>query len=105
MMGADANRIGTNRLSPLMLAVLMNDVHLVDLLLKYNADINYRYSTENDVLCIPNKSTALSLACSFTKNAKIVESLMAYKARIHLHVLFHAIQKADADVKPLLLKN
>ncbi len=93
IMGANANlRQSESHLSPLMLAVLMNQPALVVLLLKYNANPNDRYLPYEE-FSIPYNSTAFSICLQFTTSFDIAYQLC--KVTYEHDTILHAIKLAN----------
>lgn len=101
--GANPNLHVEGHLTPMMMAVLKENIEVVDMLLLYGADLNRRFLTDS-VLLIPNNSSALSLATSFVPNADIIRRLVATK-KLTPEVVFHASCKAIPSMKQVLMKS
>lgn len=97
--GANPNLYPPGSLTPLMTAVLLDDITLVDLLVTHGADVNTRFLTDAPLL-VQNRATALSL-CANYRQSEILTYFLLRKG-ISGEVMFHALLKADPESKLII---
>jgi hypothetical protein len=97
--GADPNICPHGSLTPLMTAVLLHDITIVDLLICYGADVNMRFETETPLL-VANRSSALSLSAN--KSQWNIMTYFVTTCKFDPNVLFQALLRADPETKILM---
>jgi ankyrin repeat protein len=101
--GADPNT--KKGLSPLMTAVIMGDMKIVELLVNHGADVNYEIGIAGSPLFVMNKDTALSLAinANIGDNEEIAMYLINSR-KIKQHLLFRSCMKNTKYLRYILDK-
>jgi ankyrin repeat protein len=97
--GANPNLCPPGSLTPLMTAVLLHDITLVDLLICHGANVDTRFETDTPLL-VPNRSSALSLSAN--KSQWVIMTYFLATCKFDPNVLFQALLRADPETKCLM---